>query len=302
MISVFLSASVLSDDQLKEFISKKLDLINNVQVCLGRNGDIILIPTDFPRSILSVLYAFSVADYVLFYVGSEINSLSAELALCVENSNINEGYCVINDYSDINSFDKFFLNYRIGKFKKVKTSQEINYKKEVEKSGLKYVSIDKHFIVKGIGSVIIGFVIGDTVSKGDRLFLLPSLKQCSVKSIQIMDVDSTSAEKGSHVGLSLNNISESDLSSNYAVSSSNSVYSEFTVALKVSDFYKEDMFAKQLSCAVFGETFSVNLVKDDDKVKIKFNRPVPKLSGRYLLLDPSLSIGRNRVVGSFEIA
>ncbi len=301
MISAFLSESSLQDSDIKDFVSKKLDIINNVQICLAKNGDIILLPVDFPKSILSVLYALSLADYVLFEIGPEINSLTAELALCIENSGIQKGYSVLKDSSDLVSFDKFFSKYKVGVFNKIHNINEIEQKSEKRTSGFKYVSVDKHFIVKGIGSVIIGFIAGDSVSKGDRLYLLPSLKQCSIKSIQIMDIDSNSADTGAHVGLSLNNVSESDLSSNYAVSSLNQVYSELDVKVKVLDFYKENPFSKQLSFAFFGENLSLNLIKENDKVKARFNKAIPIVKGRYLLVDPSLSIGRNRIVGEFEI-
>ena len=165
----------------------------------------------------------------------------------------------------------------------------------------KYVSIDKHFIVKGIGSVIIGFVLGQQIKKGEKLLLLPSLKQCSVKSIQIMDVDNDSAEADSHVGLALNNVSEQDLSNNYALSSINKVNDTIEIELTLSPFYKEDPFSKQLSCSFFGEPLSLNLLKDGSTVKAHFNRKIAEIKGTYLLADPSLSIGRNRVVGRIKL-
>lgn len=301
MIGAFLSSSEPTEEQLREFVSKKLDFINNLQIYLCKNGDILLRPSDFPKSIISVIYALSLADYVLFNVGKEINSFDAELSLCIENSRVDQGGLVINDYSDTVSFEKFFSNYKVGRFTRVSSITEVSSKNTDKKFEFKYVSIDKHFIVKGIGSVIIGFVIGNQITKGERLLLLPSLKQCSVKNIQIMDVDSASADTGSHVGLALNNISEQDLSANYAVSSLDAVDDKMDGKLTMSPFYKEDPFSKQLSCSFLGEALSVSLLKENDSTKIKFNKKIPKVTGKYLLVDPSLAMGRNRVVGNFEI-
>jgi hypothetical protein len=301
MIGAFLSSSEPTEEQLREFVSKKLDFINNLQIYLCKNGDILLRPSDFPKSIISVIYALSLADYVLFNVGKEINSFDAELSLCIENSRVDQGGLVINDYSDTVSFEKFFSKYKVGGFTRVGSIAEVISKNTDKKFDFKYVSIDKHFIVKGIGSVIIGFVIGNQIAKGERLLLLPSLKQCSVKNIQIMDVDSAFADTGSHVGLALNNISEQDLSANYAVSSLDMVDDKMDGQLTMSPFYKEDPFLKQLSCSFLGEVLSVSLLKENDLTKIKFNKKIPKVTGKYLLVDPSLAMGRNRVVGNFEI-
>lgn len=298
MIATFLSVSEIGDDKLKEIVSKKLDVINDVQICFGRNGDIILIPLNFPKTILPVLYSLSISDYVLFYVSKEIKSLDAELAICVENSRIDNGYCIVDDYSDLTSFDNFFSKYKVGRFSKEKS---IPSNISIASNGFDfdYVSIDKHFVVKGIGSVIIGFVIGKDIKKGDKLLLLPSLKQCTVKSIQIMDENKDSAITGSHVGLALNNVSESDISSNYALSSLSQVYKESYVNLKISPFYKEDIFSKTLSFSFFGEAITANLSKEGERIKAKFNKAIPIINIEYVLADPSLSIGKNRIAGSF---
>ena len=301
MIIALLSAKPIEEEKIKNIISKKLDIINNVQIALDKKGNLILYSVDFPKSLLSILYILSVSDYVYFFVGSEINALDAELALCVENSDIEDGLILKDDFSDVASFDRFFNKYKVGKFKKSDLNSIVIEKGKEKERSFKYVSIDKHFIVKGIGSVIIGFVLGQQIKKGEKLLLMPSLKQCSIKSIQIMDVDSDSAETGSHVGLALNNVSEQDLSNNYALSSISKVNDTVEVELTLSPFYKEDPFSKQLSCSFFGEPLSLNLLRDGSSVKAHFNRKIAEIKGIYLLADPSLSIGRNRVVGRIKI-
>ena len=301
MIIALLSAKPIEEEKMKHIISKKLDLINNVQIALDKTGNLILYSVDFPKSLLSILYILSVSDYVYFFAGSEINALDAELALCVENSDIEEGLILKDNFSDVTSFDRFFDKYKVGKFKKSDLNPIVIEKIKQKERDFKYVSIDKHFIVKGIGSVIIGFVLGQQIKKGEKLLLLPSLKQCSIKSIQIMDVDNDSAEAGSHVGLALNNVSEQDLSNNYALSSISKVNDTVEVELTLSPFYKEDPFSKQLSCSFFGEPLSLNLLREGSTVKAHFNRKIAEIKGIYLLADPSLSIGRNRVVGRIKL-
>ena len=156
------------------------------------------------------------------------------------------------------------------------------------------------YFSKNLSKEVIGFVLGQEIKKGEKILLLPSLKQCSIKSIQIMDVDNDSANTGSHVGLALNNVSEQDLSNNYALSSISKVSDTIEVELTLSPFYKEDPFSKQLSCSFFGEPLSLNLIREGSSVKAHFNKKVPEIKSNYLLADPSLSIGRNRVVGRIK--
>ena len=300
MIIALLSSEKIPDDKLHRLISKKLDLINNVQICSNKKGDILLYPTDFPNSIVSLLNILSVSDKVMLCVNGQITALDAELVLAVENSDLG-GIVLKDEYSDITSFDRFFKGYRITDFKKVGLSEEYSFENEYKTRNFKYVSIDKHFIVKGIGSVLIGFVLGDTVKKGEKLLLLPSLKACTIKSIQVMDVDRSEAEGGTHVGLALNNVSEEDLSNNYAVSSFRELEQVYNVSLHISPFYKEDIFSKQLSFSFFGENIPVSLTNENGITRARFNKKIPSIKGRYSVADASLSIGKNRIAGSITL-
>jgi selenocysteine-specific translation elongation factor len=300
MITALLSSEKISEEKLRKIVSKKLDLINNVQIYADKKGNIILYPIDFPNSVISLLNALSVSDNFMLLVNSQITALDAELVIAIENSNL-KGVIIKDEYSDITSFDRFFKGYKVTGFNKTDITEEHTFESSNQTMNFKYISIDKHFIVKGIGSVIIGFVLGDGITKGEKLLLLPSLKACTIKNIQIMDVDSLKAEKGAHVGLALNNVSEADLSSNYALSSFQEVDQIYPVGLKLSPFYKEDIFSKSLSLSFFGENMQLSLIKDNGIVKAKFNKKIPLIKGRYVIADASLSIGRNRIAGSIEL-
>lgn len=301
MIMGILSGESLDKETIDKLIPKKLEVINSIQIGTDKEGNILLMSADFPRSILPALYILSVSDYVIFWIGKTITSFDGEIVLAIENSDVKDGVCLFNEFSDISSFEKLFSNYRVGKFKRIDINGDYEFKPIESQRDFKYISIDKHFLVKGIGSVIIGFVLGKRIEKGDKLFLLPSLKPCSIKSIQIMDIDRSSAERGSYVGLALNNVSEADMSNNYAVSSINEVNDTFTVRFTKSNFYNEDPFSKQLSCSFFGENLSLTLQDLNGEISVKFNKKIPLIRGKYVLADSSLSQGKNRIVGNIEI-
>ncbi len=302
MVTALISSKELKSDALNSIISKKLDNINGVQIALDKKGGVIVYSLDYPTSVNAMMRALSIADDAIFVINDEITAIDAELALAVENSDIDTVIPVKLEYSDESSFSKLFGNYKVGR-SKIITMKEAAELPKIERRSpdFSYVSVDKHFIVKGIGSVIIGFNLGGTVKKGDKLHLLPTLKDVSIKSIQIMDVDSQTASSGQHVGLALNNINGEDLSENYAVSSIGSVAEKFSCKFDKSKFYSIETLAdRDLGCALLGKNFSVSIEEAD--TSIRFNRPVPKIGGKHLIMDASLSVGKNRVVGSFEFA
>ncbi len=301
MVIAILSSKPLDAEKLKKLTSKPLDSINNVQISLGKKSELIVYPTDYPDSIIGVLKVMSIADSVVFVVNDTVSALDAELALAVEYSAIGGGMVFYDDYSDINSFSTLFAKYKVGKFQRSKNSIEGLVNTVNEPSAGQYVSIDKHFIVKGIGSVIIGFVVSGEIKKGDKLFLIPSGKPVTVKSIQLMDVDAASAGQGSHVGLALNNATEDDLSLNYCLSNIQETHESLSAKISFSEFYdKSSVFARSMSCAVFGNNFMLTLSESGNGITAKLNRKIVKPPGKYILADASRSVGKNRIVGSIE--
>ena len=70
------------------------------------------------------------------------------------------------------------------------------------------VYIDRAFNVKGVGLVVLGFVLSGTISVHDKLRLLPSEsgKLADVKGIQVSDEDQQTVGRGIRVGLSLKGV------------------------------------------------------------------------------------------------
>jgi selenocysteine-specific translation elongation factor len=75
------------------------------------------------------------------------------------------------------------------------------------------VYIDRAFSVKGVGTVVLGFILGGKVSVHDKLRAIPSSpeKTVEVKGIQVNDEDHESAGAGIRVGLSLKGVDARDL-------------------------------------------------------------------------------------------
>ena len=80
---------------------------------------------------------------------------------------------------------------------------------DVESSGA--VPIDHFFNVKGVGTVVLGYVAYGKINKHDTLKALPGGKEVLVRSIQKHDDDFDSAVEGDRVGLALKNIDVEEL-------------------------------------------------------------------------------------------
>jgi selenocysteine-specific translation elongation factor len=90
-----------------------------------------------------------------------------------------------------------------------------NVRSDVGRKGA--VPIDHFFNVKGVGTVILGHVVGGTIRKHDDLRVLPTDRKALVRSIQKHDDDFDEATSGDRVGLALKNIDVEQLDRGYVL-------------------------------------------------------------------------------------
>lgn len=79
-------------------------------------------------------------------------------------------------------------------------------------SGNLKVPISHSFHVSGMGTVATGTILRGKVKVGDRVEILPSRKECKVRSIQIFGKDVKEASAGDRVGMTLLKVRSRDLS------------------------------------------------------------------------------------------
>ena len=130
-------------------------------------------------------------------------------------------------------------------------------------SGRKYprdstlVYIDRAFNVKGVGLVVLGFVLSGKVSVHDRLRLIPSdaEKYAEVKGIQVSDEDYDTTGRGIRVGLSLKGVELKDLSKvSWMDDGSLKLSSEINFEFRQSRYYKQPTADRDLHLQANGET------------------------------------------------
>lgn len=106
------------------------------------------------------------------------------------------------------------------------------------------IPVDHHFNVKGVGSVVLGFVKRGVAKKHDELRVWPTKKVGQVRSIQVHDHDVEEAATGEHVGLALKGVDEKDLDRGFVLAPEGSQQvieqgRNVKLAVTVSRYYKQ---------------------------------------------------------------
>jgi len=101
------------------------------------------------------------------------------------------------------------------------------------------VTIDHHFNVTGVGTVILGYVKQGTIHVKEKLLVWPIKQECEIRSIQMNDVDVKESPTGSRVGLALKNVQSKDLDRGHLLSKGEDVSEEFALNCTTAKFKGE---------------------------------------------------------------
>lgn len=124
------------------------------------------------------------------------------------------------------------------------------------------VFVDRAFTVKGVGLVVLGFVLGGKVSVHDELRLVPRAGEmrAEVRGIQVSDEDQETAGRGIRVGLSLKGVELKDLERvSWLDDGSFQVRDTVSFAFKKSRFYKQEVDGRDLHLQVPGDLLTCKL-------------------------------------------
>jgi len=150
------------------------------------------------------------------------------------------------------------------------------------------VFVDRAFSVKGVGVVVLGFVLGGKVSVHDDLRLVPNPegKTAEVRGIQVSDEDQETVGRGVRVGLSLKGVELKDLDKvSWMDDGSFALTDRVSFAFSKSRFYKQGVDGRDLHLQMPGELLTCK-VKGEADVEAALTAPVPVWDGmRVGLVD-----------------
>ncbi|MDA4130938.1 MAG: EF-Tu/IF-2/RF-3 family GTPase [Thaumarchaeota archaeon] len=149
------------------------------------------------------------------------------------------------------------------------------------------VYIDRAFNVKGVGLVVLGFVLSGSISVHDKLRLLPSEsgKVAEIKGIQVSDEDQQKVGRGIRVGLSLKGVELKDLSKvSWLDGGSLKTASKVEFQFKQSNYYKQPTIDRDLHIQVNGEILVASISQGTSPVSriAKLSSEIPVWEGMPL--------------------
>jgi selenocysteine-specific translation elongation factor len=172
---------------------------------------------------------------------------------------------------------------------------------KIDNSGEATVLADHSFLVKGVGTVVLGVVKKGVIKKHDEITLYPSKTKTIVKSIQVHDTDVQEAQTGVRVGLALKDIKPEDIPRGTVLSTSQSIKTASTIELNFTLSKYSPRTINPGDIFLAASTLNYTPAKTIEgslkpgqtgKIKIQLEKEIPQLSGRLLLLDPGQKMPR----------
>jgi selenocysteine-specific translation elongation factor len=179
-------------------------------------------PLNFPERIRPLLSALNVSDYGIIEVSS-IDAALGEAMVAFSASGIEDGDLIINpkegawidpddvgmikDQAGLSSWKVHYETPDMNEYR----SHLLDKVRLQASSGEPLVSIDQHFVVKGIGLVGIGYVRSGELKKHDSVAIFPGGHTGIVRSLQVMDDDVDRALTGDRVGIALRGMGDDAL-------------------------------------------------------------------------------------------
>lgn len=267
----------------------------------------------FPEKIQGYSRIASISDYAL-YLFPPTGRLSApdgELAVLLESFALPGRTLIIDGSAGAQDVAAALKGLRVGSFEVEKRSVESSIidlsgagKDEgAEPPGI-LVYIDRAFSVKGVGTVVLGFILQGRVLVHDKLRAIPSSPErtVEVKGIQVNDEDQESAGRGVRVGLSLKGVDAKDLDKTHWLDDgSRALADNLPFRLSKSAFYKQDVAGRDLHLQLPGELVLAGITgKEDGTFAAKLPYAVPAWAGmRLAVIDLN---GKNlRVAGGGSV-
>ncbi len=306
-------------DYVKDLGKKSTE--SDIQLASFKEGDVnvsMVIPIRYPEKVQSLAYAVLAADAGLLVV-SALTKETGEQILAADAAGVPRGVIVLQNFIQPEQIAPLLKGTALEKWevttddKAPMIRQKLAAFAVAPREGPVRVPIDHHFDVKGIGTVILGFVKQGSMKQHDNLRLFPSKKIAQVRSIQVHDVDVKEATTGEHVGAALKNVDAKDVDRGMVLAPDGSLdvieeKRNFKLDVAITKYYKQGV--------ELGRVYFLALGMQIVPVRVKTGMGVPGATGQFeceaqkpftfakgdngILLD--VDSKGNRVVGRARVA
>ncbi|MFH1443426.1 MAG: EF-Tu/IF-2/RF-3 family GTPase [Candidatus Micrarchaeota archaeon] len=198
--------------QIASGIAKKGSEEDITQYQTVYSGKIITViePSKYPEKVLTLAYCAYLSDYCII-VGEELTPRLGEIIITLDLLGKTQGCFVTNlDLTPLvkgTSLEKFavFSSFDDAKEKILEASRAQKETNDV------FASVDHSFEVKGVGSILLGFLHSGKILIHDKLVVHPSGKELEVRSIQMHDQDVKETSAGDRFGLAIKLLTSKDV-------------------------------------------------------------------------------------------
>ncbi len=175
-------------------------------------------PTKYPEKLAPLFYAASIADCAIVVI-DQINPVLGECILMLDCVGVKRGYIVLRNFLTPEQIAPFTKDtvldgyvrladdpVRIRELLMAEADELRTDGPPSENDSAGSIPIDHFFDVKGIGTVILGWVADGFVRRHDKVRVLPGTMDSEIRSIQKHDDDFDWAVKGDRVGIALKGV------------------------------------------------------------------------------------------------
>jgi selenocysteine-specific translation elongation factor len=176
--------------------------------------------TKYPERLAPLFFACSMAESALLVV-DEVNAQFGECVLMLDAVGIKEGRIILRNFISPDRIAPLvkgtviegykYIDEELAELREQYLDEAEGRKVAAENGEVGSVPIDHHFNVKGVGTVVLGYVANGKILRHATLKALPGKKEVIVRSIQKHDDDFEIATEGDRVGLALKNIDSDEL-------------------------------------------------------------------------------------------
>lgn len=191
-----------------------------------KKGDVTITfvePTKYPDKLASLFFAASMADAAILVV-DQIDPTFGETVVMLDCVGVKKGYIVLRNFLSQEQLAPFIKgtaleNYILAQDDPVWIRESLMADAEKLESAepskqiasIGSIPIDHFFDVRGIGTVVLGWVADGFLRRHDRVRIVPGMTEVEIRSIQKHDDDFEWAVKGDRVGIALKGVQITEL-------------------------------------------------------------------------------------------
>ena len=285
----------------------------------GEDTVTLMEPARYPERLAPMFYSASMAHFAIIVV-ERMDHVFGESVLMLDSCGVERGLIVLRNYLVPEQVTPLIAGTCVEGYEffeddpieiRGRLIQEVGTSFDPDASEVGSVPVDHHFNVKGVGTVVLGSVAMGTISKHQKIKVLPGEGVATIRSIQKHDDEYDWAVEGERVGLALKGVDSEDLDRGYVLTTDDSIQvsEELIVDVEIVRFWpsplKEGMvlhighWMQFIPCRV--ESVETGEDWRTGSIRVSLEKPIIHPANATIVLT-HLDGGKLRVVGKGTIS